>query len=194
VQQYRSYRFEVRATPEQRALQCRIAGSCRFVYNKALALQRIRVAGGHRRLSYAASCKALAAWKSDPVLVWLNQCPSQALQQALKDLDRAFCNFASGRAREPRFKRRGRDDRFRLPQGSKLEAQKKIEREDGTTETREVANAPRLVTRHSSSRVEVQYLFGDWLGTEDVLALSQKYIAEVRSFVEAGVNAGYISG
>ena len=70
----------------------------------------------------------------------------------------------------------------------------KIEREDGTTETREVANAPRLVTQHSSSRVEVQYLFGDWLGTEDVLALSQKYIAEVRSFVEAGVNAGYISG
>ena len=123
MQQYRSYRFEVRATPEQRALLCRIAGSCRFVYNKALALQRIRVAGGHRRLSYAASCKALAAWKSDPVLVWLNQCPSQALQQALKDLDRAFCNFASGRAREPRFKRRGRDDRFRLPQGCKLEAQ-----------------------------------------------------------------------
>jgi putative transposase len=123
VQQYRSYRFEVRATPEQRALFCRIAGSCRFVYNKALALQRIRVAGGHRRLSYAASCKALAAWKSDPGFVWLNDCPSQALQQALKDLDRAFCNFASGRAREPRFKRRGRDDRFRLPQGCKLEAQ-----------------------------------------------------------------------
>jgi transposase len=65
VQQYRSYRFEVRATAEQRAFLCRIAGSCRFVYNKALALQRIRVAGGHRRLSYAASCKALAAWKSD---------------------------------------------------------------------------------------------------------------------------------
>src|SRR5207248_10185037 len=76
VQQYRSYRFEVRATPEQRALLCRIAGSCRFVYNKALALQRIRVAGGHRRLSYAASCKSLAAWKSDPVLVWLKECPS----------------------------------------------------------------------------------------------------------------------
>src|SRR6266513_893747 len=45
VRQY-SYRFEVRATPEQHALLCRIAGSCRFVYNKASALQRIRVVGG----------------------------------------------------------------------------------------------------------------------------------------------------
>jgi len=104
VQQYRSYRFEVRPTPEQRALCAGLRAPVGLSTTRLWRLQRIRVAGGHRRLSYAASCKALAAWKSDPVFVWLDECPSQALQQALKDLDRAFCNFASGRAREPRFK------------------------------------------------------------------------------------------
>ena len=76
----------------------------------------------HRRLSYEASCQELVRWKSDPECVWLNDCPSQALQQSLKDLDRAFCNFASGRTGAPRFKKRGRHDNFRLPQGCKLEA------------------------------------------------------------------------
>jgi putative transposase len=61
-------------------------------------------------------------WKSDRECLWLNDCPSQALQHPLKDLDRAFCNFASGRTSAPRFKKRGRHDNFRLPQGCKLEA------------------------------------------------------------------------
>jgi putative transposase len=52
----------------------------------------------------------------------LSEIPSQALQQSLKDLDRAYSNFASGRTCGPRFKKRGRHDKFRLPQGCKLEA------------------------------------------------------------------------
>ncbi len=76
----------------------------------------------HRRLSYEASCQELVRWKSEPECLWLNDCPSQALQQSLKDLDRAFCNFAAGRTGAPRFKKRGRHDNFRLPQGCKLEA------------------------------------------------------------------------
>lgn len=36
------------------------------------------------------------------------------LQQTLRDLDRAFVNFFSGRARVPRFRRKGRADRFRI--------------------------------------------------------------------------------
>jgi ketosteroid isomerase-like protein len=80
----------------------------------------------HRRLSYEASCRELVRWKSDPECVWLSDCPSQALQQSLKDLDRAYRNFASGRTGAPRFKKRGRHDNFRLPQGCKLEAHKGI--------------------------------------------------------------------
>ena len=47
--------------------------------------------------------------------------PSQALQQRLKDLERAYANFFAKRADFPRFKKKGRGDRFRYPQGFKLE-------------------------------------------------------------------------
>jgi hypothetical protein len=97
VELYWTYRFEVRATPAQRARFCRIAGSCRFVYNKALTLQRARMFDGERRLSYEASCEALARWKAEPECAWLSDCPSQALQQSLQDLDRAYGNLVSGR-------------------------------------------------------------------------------------------------
>jgi hypothetical protein len=69
-----------------------------------------------------------------------------------------------------------------------------VTREDGTSETREIANAPAPVRQHSSSRVETQYIFDDWPGTDDVLALSKKYLAELKALIEAGVKAGHITG
>ena len=52
---------------------------------------------------------------------WLRESPSQALQHALKNLDRAFTNFFEQRAEYPRFKKRGYADSFRFPQGFKLD-------------------------------------------------------------------------
>jgi hypothetical protein len=82
VEQYRTYRFEVRGQLCS-ALFCRIA-----VYNKALKLQRARMTERIDVSSCEASCQELVRWKSDPECVWLNDSPSQALQQSLKDLDR----------------------------------------------------------------------------------------------------------
>ena len=45
------------------------------------------------------------------------------LQQSLKDLESAFKNFFAKRADFPKFKRKGEKDRFRFPQGFKLEQQ-----------------------------------------------------------------------
>ena len=99
----------------------RIAGSCRFVYNKALALQKERYENGEKKLTYAALCKELTRWRNDPALVWLKHSPSQALQQSLKDLERAYQHFFAKRADFPRFKRRGVKEAFRFPQGVKLD-------------------------------------------------------------------------
>ena len=38
-----------------------------------------------------------------------------------KDLERAYVNFFAQRAEFPRFKKRGQGDRFRYPQGCKLD-------------------------------------------------------------------------
>lgn len=103
------------------------AGSCRVVFNEALALQKARYEASEKKLGYAGLCKALTEWKGGAVLpsgrlaLWLNESPSQTLQQTLKDLERAYRNFFEKRADFPRFKKRGVRDSFRFPQGVKLE-------------------------------------------------------------------------
>ncbi len=96
-------------------------GACRFVFNKALALQQERHAAGEPNLNYPQLCKALTEWKAQPDLRWLREAPIQPLQQALKNLERAYTNFFKRRAALPRFKKKGRSDSFRYPQGFKLD-------------------------------------------------------------------------
>ncbi len=99
----------------------RFAGSCRVVFNEALNLQMARYDAGEKRLGYAGLCKELTKWRNgDPmpsgrVAPWLADAPVHPLQQALKDLERAYGNFFAKRADFPRFKRKGQSDGFRYP-------------------------------------------------------------------------------
>ncbi len=121
MQRLQSYQFELRPTGEQQRGMRRFAGSCRFVFNKALALQKERHEQGERRLGYAELCKTLTGWKTQPETLWLSQTPSQALQQALKNLERAYRNFFEKRAAFPKPRKKGRNDSFRYPQGIQLD-------------------------------------------------------------------------
>ena len=121
MQRLQAYQFELKPNGEQQRLMRRFAGSCRHVYNKALALQQARHEAGEKKLGYAALCKALIEWKAGPETLWLNETPNQALQQALKNLERAYQNFFEKRAAFPRFKKKGQSDSFRYPQGIKLD-------------------------------------------------------------------------
>ena len=116
-----AYKFQLMPDGEQARDMRRFAGSCRFVYNRALAMQQELFAGGGRNLGYGGLCKALIEWKADPATPWLCDAPSQALQQTLKDLGRAYTNFFEKRADAPRFKKKGKHDSFRYPQGVKLD-------------------------------------------------------------------------
>lgn len=93
----------------------RFAGSCRFVYNKALALQKENHAAGNNFISYVDMEKYLTAWRNSSETPWLPDTPYNPLQQAFKDLDRAFKNFFEKRAGFPKFKRKGSGDAFRYP-------------------------------------------------------------------------------
>ena len=46
---------------------------------------------------------------------WLKAAPVHTLQQALKDLDRAYQNFFAGRAEYPTPRKKGLNDSFRFP-------------------------------------------------------------------------------
>ena len=93
----------------------RFAGSCRFVYNKALALQKALYEQGEKKLGYAGLCKLLTEWRNSADTRWLADAPVHPLQQALKNLERAYSNFFAQRAGFPRFKKKGRSDSFRYP-------------------------------------------------------------------------------
>ena len=93
----------------------RFAGACRFVYNKALALQKATYEAGGKKLVYAALCRELTAWRNSPETPWLADAPIHPLQQALRDLERAYKNFFARRAAFPKFARKGQRESFRYP-------------------------------------------------------------------------------
>lgn len=99
----------------------RFAGACRFVFNRALAFQNENREAGNKYIPYTKMASWLIEWKSAPGTAWLKETPSQPLQQSLKDLERSYKNFFQKRAAFPRFKKRGKSDSFRYPQGVKLE-------------------------------------------------------------------------
>jgi len=115
VKRLQAFKFELRPNDTQRREMRCFAGSCRFVYNKGLALQKARFDAGGTKLGYAGLCHLLTQWRSETATVWLKDAPTHPLQQALKDLERAYTNFFAGRAHFPRFKKKGRHDSFRYP-------------------------------------------------------------------------------
>jgi len=119
MQRLQAYKYELLPDGQQKRDMSRFAGSCRFVYNKALALQKERYeADKQTRFSYTALANLLPAWKRE--LAWLKLSPAQTLQQSLKDLERAYVNFFAKRAEFPRFKRKGVRDSFRYPQPQQI--------------------------------------------------------------------------
>lgn len=121
MQRLQAFKFELMPNGLQERCMRRFAGSCRYVFNKALAAQIAAYeADPAAKLSYSTWANMLPAWKAQTP--WLKQAPSQALQQALKDLERAYQNFFAKRAKFPRFKKRGQPVSVRFPQGFKLDA------------------------------------------------------------------------
>lgn len=115
MQRLQAFKYELMPSGEQQRQMRRFAGSCRFVFNKALALQKERYEQGEKKLGYAGLCKLLTEWRNGPETPWLADAPVHPLQQALKDLERAYANFFAKRADFPRFKKKGQSDSFRYP-------------------------------------------------------------------------------
>ncbi|HBR2368101.1 TPA: transposase [Klebsiella pneumoniae] len=121
MKRLQAFKFQLRPNGQQELDMRRFAGACRFVFNRALALQNENHEAGNKYISYTKMASCLIGWKSHPDTQWLKDAPSQPLQQSLKDLERGYKNFFQKRAAFPRFKKRGQNDAFRYPQGVKLD-------------------------------------------------------------------------
>jgi putative transposase len=119
-----AFKYELMPDGEQAREMSRFAGCCRFVYNKALAVQKANYEGGGKFIGYVAMAKQLTAWRNGSQTPWLKDAPVHPLQHALKDLERAYKNFFAHRAMFPRFKRfkhNGRSESFRFPDAKQFE-------------------------------------------------------------------------
>jgi putative transposase len=104
--------YRLYPTPEQEQQMAQIAGSCRFVYNLALE-QRSEWWRPGRTFNFASQCRELTMLRAE--VDWLKAAPVHTLQQALKDLDRAYQNWWAGRADYPTPRKKGLNDSFRFP-------------------------------------------------------------------------------
>lgn len=113
----RKYRFY--PTPEQEVFLSQSLGCARKVYNLALAEheEKRRIDPKAKWDTYQ-SVKQITAWKQDPDLFFLKDVSVTVLQQSVLNLGKAFTNLFKGRARAPKFKRKGFDDSIRLTRGN----------------------------------------------------------------------------
>jgi putative transposase len=121
MKRLQAFVFELKPNGAQQRAIRRFAGCCRFVFNKALALQRANYESGGKFMGYLAMAKQLTEWRNGPETPWLKGAPVHPLQHALKDLDRAYQNFFAKRSDFPRFKRKGTGGSFRYPDAKQFE-------------------------------------------------------------------------
>ena len=115
MQRLQAFKYELQPIGEQQHNMRRYAGACRFVFNKALALQKDNHEAGNTFIGYVAMARNLTAWRNGAETPWLKDAPVHPLQHALKDLEKAYKNFFARRTAFPRFKKKGQGDSFRYP-------------------------------------------------------------------------------
>jgi putative transposase len=120
MKRLQAFKYELMPKGDQCRKMRRFSGAARFVYNKALALQKQNYAAGNHFIHYVGMAKELTAWRNSKETPWLKDAPCHALQHALKDLDKAYQHFFKKRADFPRFKKKGNGDRFRFPDAKQI--------------------------------------------------------------------------
>lgn len=100
----RGLKFRIYPTKEQIALINRNLGCKRFVFNYFLNLRKERYKATKENLNYEKMCSLLTQLKAKNEYQWLNEVDSNSLQQALRDLNRAYVNFFKKLANYPKFK------------------------------------------------------------------------------------------
>lgn len=99
--------FEYRIYPNvwQKALIAKTFGCCRVVYNKVLGICQDEYKAGKKSKSINSYITQIPVWKKTD-MPWLGEVDSMALQQSLRNLDKAYKNFFRnpGKVGFPKFK------------------------------------------------------------------------------------------
>ena len=96
-------KFRIYPNKQQKNLIDSTFGCCRLVYNKGLAMRNEAFQNGEKA-GYSQTSLMLTGLKKQDDFSFLKEVDAVALQQSLRDLDRAFQNYFQKRAKEPCFK------------------------------------------------------------------------------------------
>ena len=119
---YKAFRFRLSPTKEQSEQLLQFAGSCRYIFNHFLAIQKDLYQQRKetnnpeiRFLSYPQTSTLLTQMKREEATNWLTNTPNHSLQQSLMNLDRAFKGWLTKKTGFPKFKKKGQHDSIRFP-------------------------------------------------------------------------------
>ena len=120
----KAYRFQLKPSSAQLVQLNHIGGSCRFVWNKVLALNLERLKKKQSLIWYHEADFFSKLWKQSDEYHFLKEIPAHCLQQKLKDLDKAFRDGFDKKQplkRIPQFKKKNQGDSFRFPEPKHIE-------------------------------------------------------------------------
>lgn len=118
----KAYKYNIIPSEEQEQQLSQIFGCTRFVFNLGLEtkITSFKLRGNSPNcFDLIKQMKEL----KDTETPWLKDCPSQALQMALRNLDNAYTNLFRGGG-FPRFKSKHKRQSFQLPQGVRVDFEK----------------------------------------------------------------------
>lgn len=123
----KAYKYKLKTNPSLEDTLNEFSGANRFVWNKALFLNKKRLERHEKKdrklIRYNDLAGLLKLWKQSDEWGFLKGIHSQTLQQTLKDLDKAFKDAFDPKQplkRFPVFKKKEIVSGFRFPQGIKI--------------------------------------------------------------------------
>ena len=102
----KAYKYRFYPTEGQIKQLSHSFGCSRFVYNYFLKLRTDSYYEKQEKINYHKTSALLTELKASENFSWLKEVSSVSLQQSLRDLEKAFTNFFSRRAKYPNFKKK----------------------------------------------------------------------------------------
>ena len=97
-------KFRIYPNKQQQTIINKTLGCVRFVYNHFLYIRMNEWKLNHNSIHYNDTASMLKNLKKYPEYTWLKEVDSTALQQSLRDLQKAYDNFFAKRTGYPHFK------------------------------------------------------------------------------------------
>jgi len=102
----KAYKYRFYPTEGQKEQFAQSFGCSRFVYNYFLQLRTDAYYKEQKKVNYHETSSLLTQLKNNKDYYWIKEVSSVVLQQSLRDLDRAFTNLFTRRAKYPNFKKK----------------------------------------------------------------------------------------